>query len=88
MIKLIMLIFVVFIIAFVFCVGGVIGMATWPYAINTWVGYANETQEVQANPIKLRHGFLMGMVPGAGQIGIPFALITCVCDVIFIPDYE
>ena len=78
--------FMLFVIACVFCVFGVIGSFTWPYTINTWVEYSNQTQETEGKPIGAGHGFLLGMIPGVGQLSIPAAVITGVCDVIFIPD--
>jgi len=83
MVKFILILFVV---AFVFCIFGIIGSFTWPYTINTWVEYVNDTQETQGNAINAGHGFLIGMVPSFGQLSIPAAIVTGICDVIFIPD--
>ena len=67
---------------------GVIGMFTWPYTVNTWVGYAHVDDKAEWNPLGKGGGFLLGVCPGIGQLSIPAAIITGVCDMVFIPDGE
>jgi len=58
----------------VFLVCGFIGGFLWPYTVNSWLEVAGK------DPcLTYWHGFLMGMVPGVGQLFIPAAFITFVC---------
>jgi hypothetical protein len=54
-----------------FTISGIIGALCFPYAINTWLVYAGKA------PVFLWWwGFLLGYVPGAGQLALPVAAIT------------
>ena len=65
---------------------GVVGMFTWPYTINTWASYSELDKKPEYKPIGRGMGFLLGICPVVGQISVPAAIITGVCDYIFIPD--
>lgn len=54
-------------------VAGVIGAICWPYAINTWLIYFGKPAQML-----WWHGFLLGFVPGLGQMALPIAVITWV----------
>jgi len=73
-------------IIIVLLICGVIGMLTWPYTINTWGEYAHLDDSEDWNGIGKKGGFLLGICPVVGQFSIPAAIITGVCDMIFIPD--
>lgn len=75
---------VMLVCVFLFC--GVLGMFLWPYIINTWAEYANLDEREEWNPVGKLGGFGLGVCPVVGQIMIPVAIITGVCDMIFIPD--
>lgn len=50
---------------------GIVGAFCWPYTINSWLVFAGKA------PVVLWwHGFLLGYVPGLGQISIGAAVIT------------
>lgn len=49
----------------------VIGALLWPYAINTWLIYAEKPP-----CLEWWMGGLMGLVPGLGQSCIPIAFVT------------
>lgn len=55
----------------VWLLSGIIGALTFPYAINFWLLYFGK-----AAAFMWYHGFLIGMIPGLGQIGIIGAIIT------------
>lgn len=54
-------------------VSGIIGALCWPYAINTWLVYMGKPAQ-----ILWWHGFLLGFVPGLGQMAIVVAVVTWV----------
>jgi len=60
--------FVIFLLIF-----GVLGIFLWPYSINAWLTYFDK----QASVTGLQ-GFLLGLIPGLGQIMIIVALVTWV----------
>ncbi|MDD5651486.1 MAG: hypothetical protein PHF86_13910 [Candidatus Nanoarchaeia archaeon] len=48
-----------------------IGAFCWPYAINTWLVFADK------DPVVLWwHGALIGLVPAFGQLSLPVTIIT------------
>jgi len=49
----------------------IINAFTFPYAINYWLVYLHKEPVIQ-----WWQGVLVGLVPGIGQISIPFAVIT------------
>jgi hypothetical protein len=54
-----------------FSISGIIGAFCWPYAINSWLLYAGKPPRVL-----WWHGFLLGYVPGLGQMSVPAAVLT------------
>lgn len=50
---------------------GVIGASTWPYLVNSWLLVAGKE-----TVIVWWQGFLMGLIPGVGQLAIPVSLLT------------
>ena len=50
---------------------GIVGMFTWPYAINSWLLFAGKEATCT-----MLNGFLLGMVPVLGRWGLPVAVVT------------
>ena len=50
---------------------GIVGAFCWPYTLNSWLVFAGKPPA-----ILWWHGFLLGYVPGLGQMSIPAAVIT------------
>jgi len=53
------------------CFFGIIGIWVWPYTLNTWLIFAGKTAKVL-----WWHGFLLGVCPPLGMLGIFSAIIT------------
>ena len=53
------------------CIFGVIGIYVWPYAINSWLLYCGKAAQVL-----WWHGFLLGVIPKLGVLGIILAMTT------------
>ena len=75
-------------IAFVMAIFGVLGMFLWPYTVNTWGEFINSDEGETWEPIGKKMGFLMGICPVVGQLGIPVAIITGFIDLFFLDDPE
>lgn len=58
-------------IIFLLCISGILGAFCWPYTFNSWLVYAGKQPQ-----ILWWHGFLLGYVPGLGQLSVPAAVIT------------
>jgi hypothetical protein len=54
-------------------VSGILGAIFWPYTINSWLIYAGK-----AATVVWWQGFLLGFIPGLGQMAIVAAAITWV----------
>lgn len=50
---------------------GIVGALCWPYAINSWLVFLGKNAVVV-----WWQGFLLGYVPGIGQLSIPVAIAT------------
>lgn len=55
----------------VLLVSGGIGAFCWPYALNSWLVFFGK-----APSVIWWQGALLGVVPGLGQAGLPFAIFT------------
>lgn len=77
-------IIVFFLVIVLIC--GAIGSFAWPYTINTWAEYMEWDKSPNYNRVTGKTGFLLGICPIVGQITVAGAIITGVCDIIFIPD--
>lgn len=55
----------------VFFISGIIGSFAWPYTLNAWLTIAGKVPSVV-----WWHGFLLGCVPGIGQLSVPFVILT------------
>jgi hypothetical protein len=60
-----------FTIIFVIFFGGIVGIFTWPFVINSWLVYFGKSASVI-----WWQGFLLGMVPYFGWLSIPCAAAT------------
>jgi hypothetical protein len=56
-----------------FCSFGIIGIWVWPYALNSWLIYLGKTAKVL-----WWQGFLLGVFPPLGILGIMVAIVTWV----------
>lgn len=55
----------------VFFAGAIVGAFCWPYTINTWLVFAHK------DPVIVWwQGFLLGFIPGLGQLALPLTAIT------------
>ena len=52
---------------------GIVGAIFWPYTINKWLIFSNHLPVVH-----WYHGFILGFIPGSGQLAFPAAAITWV----------
>lgn len=52
-------------------VSGIIGGFCWPYSLNAWLEFFGKDPSVV-----YWQGFVLGYVPGLGQMSIPVAVIT------------
>jgi len=50
---------------------GAIGSFTWPYILNSWLVFIGKSSQVL-----WWHGFLLGIIPGFGEVSIPIAIFT------------
>lgn len=50
---------------------GLVGAVLWVYIINTWAIYLGK-----AVTFGVGSGFVLGMIPGIGQLSLPIAAIT------------
>ena len=76
---------VLIVIAITTGICGLIGIITIPYSVNTWCIYLDVEN---FTPVSKTAGFWIGCIPGVGQITIPVAIVTMICDLAFIPDGE
>ena len=87
MFKVFMVYFVVLVIAL--GINGWIGSYTWPYTVSTWATYFEADQKPDYHPMSRTMGFWLGACPiVTGPLSIPLAILTGLCDYIFIPDPE